>query len=190
MICHKPYIGRDLNPTHIFESKAILDWWKTNRDPTVRVDLATADATRNSGVYDCLLTCSPYATIDKYGNRKNIETWNNPNQLALTCDEWIDICLMNYRCRKYVFVVDDTVIKYRPYIVDTISNLGHMGKNKEFVIFLDFTNYSLPVFNKGISTYDMKPDPDGYVFPNKGVSPYDIPQLTKPQVYDNTKEPI
>ena len=177
MICHVPYIGRDVNAKHIKESKAILDWWKTNRDPKVQVDLAVADATRNSGIYDCLLTCSPYATIDKYGNRKNIEDWNNPNQLALTCDEWIDVCLMNYKCRKYVFVVDDTIVKYRPNVVGVIGNKGHMGRNKEYIVFLDFTNYSLPMFDKGVSPYDINKE-EKFHFSNKGVSPFDVPLLT------------
>lgn len=180
MMCGKPYIGRDLNPTHIQESKEIVEWWKANKNPNVQVDLDVADVTKNFGVYDCLLTCSPYATIDRYGNRKNIETWNNPDQLALTCDEWIDICLQNYKCRKYVFVTDETIVKYRPYIVGTIGNMGHMGKNCEYIIYLDFTNYSLniPVPGKGFTPYDLKEGDEYTPIVGKGITPFDIPQLS------------
>ena len=179
MLCNKPYIGRDVNAIHISESKQILEWWKHNRNPHVTVDLDVADAITNFGTYDCLLTCSPYAIIDRHGNKKNIETWNNPNQAVLTCDEWIDICLSRYKCRKYVFVVDDTVIKYRPYIVDVIGNKGHMGRNKEYVIFMDFTNYSLNVMNKGVTPYDIDQTQQYSSASGQGITPFDVPTLNK-----------
>ena len=180
--CGKPYIGRDINAKHIEESKQILSWWKANRDSNVQVDLKVADATKEFGVYDCLLTCSPYATIDRRGNRINIEDWNNEDQLALTCDEWIDICLLRYKCRKYVFVVDDTVVKYRPYVVGSIGNHGHMGRNIEYVVYLNFTNYSLPIYNhnkgKGLTPFDIDKTKQ-YQDIGNGITPFDIPQMIK-----------
>lgn len=172
-----PYIGRDINSKHIEESKQLAEWWTKNKYP-VQYNLDVADATTTFGVYDCLLTCSPYATIDRYGNRINIEDWNNKGQLALTCDEWIDICLMNFKCRKYVFVVDDSIMKYRPYIVDTVSNKGHIGRNTEYILFLDFTNYSLNVNSMnngfGVSPYDIDKNDEYTIVKENGVSPYDI----------------
>ena len=176
-INHIPYIGRDINAKHIEESKQIAEWWVKNKYP-VQYNLGVADATTTVGMFDCLLTCSPYATINRYGNRVNIEDWNNEGQLALTCDEWIDICLMNFKCRKYVFVVDDSIIKYRSYIVDTVSNKGHIGRNTEYILFLDFTNYSLNVNSMnngfGVSPYDMDKNDEYTIVEGNGVSPYDI----------------
>lgn len=176
-INHIPYIGRDMNAKHITESRQIADWWSKNKFP-VMYNLAVADAEKSIGVYDCLFTCSPYATIDRQGNRRNIETWNNEGQQVYTCDEWIDICLRNYRCRKYLFVVDDTIRKYLPYIVGTISNYGHMGRNIEMVVYLDFTNYDLqyatPNGFLGYTPFSKKDD-DGYMETvGRGVTPYDI----------------
>lgn len=176
-INHIPYIGRDVNPKHIQESLQLAEWWNNNKYP-VQCDLAVADATATTGIYDCLLTCSPYATIDRYGARHNLEDWNNPGQLALTCDEWIDICLNNFKCRKYVFVVDDSIIKYRPYIVDTVSNYGHMSRNIEYVLFFDFTDYSLNCSSAnngfGITPFDINKDEEYAPIVGKGVSPFDI----------------
>ena len=179
ILCGIPYIGRDINPVHVHESLELINWWKQHRNPNILVDLDIADATTNTGVYDCLFTCSPYATIDRYGNKINIETWDNPNQLALTCDEWIDICLMRYKCRKYLFVVDDTIQKYRPYVVDYIGNKGHMGRNIEMVVYLDFTNYSLKMnyMNnfKGITPFDYDKSLQYQPISEKGITPFDIP---------------
>lgn len=175
MTCGIPYIGRDINEKHIRESMEILDWWKRYKNPNVQVDLQVADATKSFGVYDCLLTCSPYAVYDSRKNKVNLEDWNNPDQIALTCDEWIDVCLNNYKCRKYVFVVDDTIIKYRPYIVGTISNNGHIGRNTEYIVYIDFTNYGRYIYPTGISPFDIINSEDKYC-PVKGLglSPFDI----------------
>ena len=53
-----------------------------------------------------------------------------------TCDDWIDLCLSNFKCQRYVFVVDHTE-KYQDYIVDEITNKSHMNKNSEYVICID-----------------------------------------------------
>jgi hypothetical protein len=52
-----------------------------------------------------------------------------------SCDDWIDICINNFKCKKYLFVVDNTE-KYRDYIVDIIENKSHLNKNKEYVILI------------------------------------------------------
>lgn len=181
-INHIPYIGRDLSEIHIKESLDLASWWNLNRYP-VQYDLAVADAEKIYGAYDCLLTCSPYATIDKSGNKHNIEDWNNEDQQIYTCDEWIDICLQNFRCRKYVFVVDDTIRKYAPYIAGVISNYGHMGRNTEYIIYIDFTNYDFSYINPngfiGYTPFNKKDD-DGYTeIIGRGVTPYDIRENDK-----------
>lgn len=144
--CGIPYIGRDVSEIHINESKQILQFIKDNpqlkrRYPHVdKASVEVSNAITSYGSYDCLLTCPPYAVYKK-GVLKNIEEWRNPNQEILTCDQWIDICIQNYKCRKYLFVVDDSIVKYRNFIVGTIGNKGHMGRNVEFIVLIDFTNY-------------------------------------------------
>ena len=73
-----------------------------------------------------LFTCSPY-------NDK--ESWNE-NDKNLTCDEWIDICMEKYKLHKYLFVVDNTE-KYKDYIVETLENKSHFGKNNEYVVLIE-----------------------------------------------------
>ena len=83
------------------------------------------DVFENFGEYDCLLTCPPY-------NLK--ETWGEEIK-DLSCDEWIDICLKNFKCKKYLFIVDDTK-KYKNNIVEEITNNSHLGSNTEKVILI------------------------------------------------------
>ena len=54
----------------------------------------------------------------------------------LTADEWIDVCLDNYKCKSYLFVVDKTE-KYKNYIVEEIINKPHFNKNTEKVILIN-----------------------------------------------------
>ena len=179
-----PYIGRDVSEEHVNESKQIIEFINANpqikkRYPNIKnVDLDVANAITNRGAYDCLLTCPPYATYEK-GVLSNIEEWNNPNQEILTCDQWIDVCLQNYKCRKYLFVVDDSIVKYRNFIVGNIGNKGHMGRNTEFLVFIDFTNYWNGLYFNPSGSYGLTPfdidqskeysDPVG-----PGVTPFDI----------------
>lgn len=53
-----------------------------------------------------------------------------------TCDDWIDICLKNYNCKRYVFVVDKTE-KYKDSIVYELRNRSHVTDNIEYVICID-----------------------------------------------------
>ena len=79
------------------------------------------------GEYESLFTCPPY------GGK---EHWNKDNdEIEKTCDEWIELCLNKYKCKKYLFVVDETE-KYKNYIVETIENKSHFGSNFEYVILI------------------------------------------------------
>lgn len=71
-------------------------------------------------------TCPPY------GSKEN---WNQSIE-ELSCDEWIDICLNNYKCKSYLFVVDKTD-KYKNYIAEEIINKSHFNKNTEKVILIN-----------------------------------------------------
>ena len=121
---NKNYIGQDINETTINESKQIINYFNLNDKVDLKVQNIMSD---NYKEYDCLFTCPPY-------NLK--ENWNNENQLNLSCDKWIDICLSTYNCKKYLFVVDNTE-KYKNYIVEELVNKSHFGTNTEKVILIE-----------------------------------------------------
>lgn len=102
----KTYIGKDINESHIKESNDIIEYKKYRNVSVSKEDLLTKNDIEE---YECLFTCPPY------GGK---EHWNkNNNEIEKSCDEWIDICLQKYKCKKYLFVVDETE-KYINYIVD------------------------------------------------------------------------
>lgn len=121
---NKNYIGQDINEITINESKQIIDYFNLNNKIKLKVQNIINDDYKD---YDCLFTCPPY-------NLK--ENWNNENQLNLSCDKWIDICLSTYNCKKYLFVVDNTE-KYKDYIVEELVNKSHFGTNTEKVILIE-----------------------------------------------------
>ena len=82
---------------------------------------------QSTGEYECLFTCPPYA--DK-------EQWQDVPISTNTCDDWIDECIKRFKCRSYVFVVDQTN-KYNNNVVDVIENKSHLNNNKEFIIVID-----------------------------------------------------
>ena len=115
----KKYIGFDINEQMVKNGNDIISFFNLNATITKK------DVFENFGEYDCLLTCPPY-------NLK--ETWGEEIK-DLSCDEWIDICLKNFKCKKYLFVVDDTK-KYKNNIVEEIANNSHLGTNTEKVILI------------------------------------------------------
>ena len=176
-----PYIGQDINSEHIFESIGIYNELCLLDNRIYNVSLNVKDIFDSTGEYDCLFTCSPYA--DK-------EDWGNINQKILSCDEWIDECLKRFRCRKYLFVVDNTE-KYKDYVVDVIENKSHFGINYERIIFIDNTSdfknyrqsfyisllpniyYTHQIYDNGITPFDITSDK--YVdVGGKGLTPFDI----------------
>ena len=96
---------------------------KFNKD--ICCDIDVADACVGNGKYQCLLTCSPYG---------NIEQWQGVPCMGYSCDKWIDICLKNYDCEKYVFVTDDKITKYKKYVMENLENTSHWGTNIEYVV--------------------------------------------------------
>lgn len=114
----KKYIGQDINQTHVNESNDIIKFHNLN------AEVICKDIFDSEGEYDCLFTCSPY-------NLK--ETWDNENQVNYSCDQWIDECLKRFKCKRYVFVVNETE-KYKDYVVDDLSNKSHFSKAKEYVV--------------------------------------------------------
>lgn len=121
--CQKRYIGQDINEDHVKESNEIIQY-KNLQNCSVKVQDIISDS---NGTYECLLTCPPY------GGK---EHWNiNNDEVEKSCDEWIDLCLAKYSCKKYLFVVDETE-KYKDKIVETISSKTLYGPREEFVILI------------------------------------------------------
>lgn len=120
----KKYIGQDLSEIHISESNKLIEF--LYRYFNFDTNILCKDVLKSSGTYECLFTCPPY---------NDIEIWEDVNPINKSCDEWIDICLNNFKCKKYLFVVDNTE-KYKDFIVDEIINKSHMNQNKEYIILI------------------------------------------------------
>lgn len=121
--CNKTYIGQDIHPKHVEESNEIIRYKGYKNCSVSQQDILT-DLNKT---YECLFTCPPY------GGK---EHWNkNNDEVEKSCDEWIDICLKKYKCKKYLFVVDETE-KYKNNIVEVITNKSHFGTNIEYIILI------------------------------------------------------
>lgn len=125
--CNKRYIGKDINEEHVKESNEIIQY-KNYQDCLVTVeDLLKKEDVE---IHECLFTCPPY------GGK---EHWNeNNDEVEKSCDEWIDICLQKYKCKRYLFVVDQTE-KYKDKVVEDIGNKNGFfrKKNSELVILIE-----------------------------------------------------
>lgn len=117
---NKKYIGQDINETHVNESKQIIEKFSLN------ASVECKDIFTSTGEYACLFTCSPY-------NVK--EVWND-NETNINCDEWIDECMKRFKCKRYIFVVDNTE-KYKDNVVEKLTNSSHFGVNNELLIVID-----------------------------------------------------
>lgn len=117
--CDKKYIGQDINEEHVKESNEIINFLKLN------ATVINKDIFKSEGNYECLFTCPPYGLK---------EIWNE-KETEKTCDEWIDECVARFKCKRYVFVVDETE-KYKDKIVEILENRSHLGINKEYVVML------------------------------------------------------
>lgn len=113
----KRYIGQDINSETVEESNNIIKYF--NLDASVECK----DLLKDSGEYECLFTCSPYGSKEK---------WNQEIENK-SCDEWIEEILSRYKCKEYLFVVDKTE-KYLNYIVEELKNKSHFGSNLEYII--------------------------------------------------------
>lgn len=122
----KDYIGSDLNGSHVKESNELISFLRSN-GIKFNAEVNEADIEFINGSYDALFTCPPYGTK---------EVWTNSNGDQLSCDEWIDVCLKHFKCRKYLFVVDKTD-KHKDNVVDVIVNKSHFGINEEKVVFIE-----------------------------------------------------
>lgn len=122
----KQYIGQDLADAHVAESNNIINFLR-DHDVVINATIVCKDIMDSFGTYECLFTCPPYGTK---------EVWVNQKGDNLSCDEWIDVCISRFNCKRYVFVIDKTE-KYLQYVVDTITNRSHLGTNNELIVVID-----------------------------------------------------
>lgn len=126
--CGKAYTGQDINEEHVKESNEIIKF-KNYSNAQVSVQNILTDSKKE---YECLFTCPPY------GGK---EHWNeNNDEIEKSCDEWIDVCLEKYKCKAYLFVVDQTE-KYKDKIVEVLESKSHLGVSKEYVVSIPELQY-------------------------------------------------
>ena len=126
----KNFIGIDINDVTINESKQLYQYIKPLFKNTCNIHVA--DSLNTQGEFDCMLTCTPYANIEEWidGQGKKITS-------KMNCDDWIDKLTQNFKCKKYVFVTDGNIIKYKNYVQEELENTSHFGKNKEYVVVIN-----------------------------------------------------
>ena len=117
---NKKYIGQDINKESIVASNEIINLLSLN------ASVIEKDIFNSKGEYECLFTCPPY-------NLKEIWSQDIKN---LSCDEWINICLNNFKCKKYIFVVDNTIL-FKDNIIEELNNKSHFSSNKEYIILIE-----------------------------------------------------
>ena len=123
--CDKNYIGQDIDLNHVNESKSIIGFLKALK-VKFNADISVKDVDDSYGEYECLFTCPPYNLKEVWGTELKDRS----------CDEWIDICLNNFKCKKYLFVVDKTE-KYSNFVVNIKYNKSHFSNAKEKIIYIE-----------------------------------------------------
>lgn len=126
--CSKKYIGQDINETFVLEAKSIASDFNLNA--IVKIQDVFTDVFQT---HDALFCCPPYENIEKW----NFDENGNCIDVDMPCDDWIDVCLNKYDCRKYLFVVDNRIEKWRSNIVEEIMNNSHFDKNSEYVVLIE-----------------------------------------------------
>ena len=116
----KQYIGQDIRPESVSESKAIIQFLN------LQAQVILADSTQTQGQYECLLTCPPYADTEIYLDDMEVQS----------CDAWINMCLNNYSCSRYVFVINDTA-QYKDNIVEELPCKSHFRHDSEYVVVIN-----------------------------------------------------
>lgn len=139
----KNYIGRDINDQTINESKKCYEFIKDYITKDIKVDLAVQDALLDSGEYDCLLTCPPYGLIEEWQNSAGEKISS-----SLSCDDWIDNLLERYLCKKYVFVVDGNIEKYKDYIDDEFVNTNYINARQGKLTQASYNSEKIVVIEK------------------------------------------
>lgn len=118
----RSYQGQDFNSKAVEEANEIISFLDLDKD---KYSVSVKDVLESSGTYECLLTCPPYNKKEVYSNEIVFKA----------CDEWIQECLDRFRCKKYIFVVDETN-KFKDNVVEEIHSASHLTKAVEYVIII------------------------------------------------------
>ena len=94
----KIYIGQDISQIHVNESNNMIKFLK-GIDSDIKATIECKDILNSKGEYQCLFTCPPYS--DK-------EQWLDVKPDKRNCDDWIDECLNRFKCKRYLFIIDNT----------------------------------------------------------------------------------
>ena len=112
---------------YVYAFDDINPWDRSNTTSYLEIyDINTKES------FDCLLTCTPYGNIEEW-----LDSKGNKITSDMCCDMWIDRLLENFQCKRYVFVTDGNITKYKPYVVEELDNTSHFGKNSEYVVVID-----------------------------------------------------
>jgi len=138
----KKYIGRDLNDLTVSESLKCAEFLKTQIEGA-QVELKVADSTTEKGEYPCLLTCPPYSAKEEWRNTKGEKITSK-----LSCDDWIDTILNNYKCKKYVIVVDGAPTKYKDNIAEVFTNTNYINARNGALTNASYNSENVVVIEK------------------------------------------
>ena len=129
----KDYIGQDVNDSSVKESLEIFDFMKKHlKNKSVQVNISVKDSLETTGDYDCLFTCPPYGDKEEW-----VDSSGRKITSDMSCDMWIEEFLKNYNCKRYVFVVDDILDRYKPFVKEELVNTSHFGSNKEYIVVIN-----------------------------------------------------
>ena len=106
----KHYIGQDTSAVRVNESNRLLQFLH-KYEIHFNATISQNDIHHSSGKYECLFTCTPSG------------------------DEWIDLCLERFTCKRYAFIVDSTD-KYKHYIDCSLQNKSYYA-NDQYIIIID-----------------------------------------------------
>lgn len=84
----KQYLGHDVRNDAVNESNQIIQFLNLQNVTVTAEDLQLADV--HEYQHACLFTCPPYGYKEIYFD----------DQLNLSCDEWIQMCLARYNCNR------------------------------------------------------------------------------------------
>ena len=116
----KKYIGYDIDSTVIDEARNIIDFHKLDATVLFR------DGGSEHGTFDALFTYVPNNFVEKMSSATDVCAY----------DKCIDLCLSQYNCKYYVFVVD-YVGKYAPYEVETLKHHSFVKDVYEHIIIIE-----------------------------------------------------
>lgn len=134
---NKKYIANDINVVLLEENKECSTFFNIDN----LTELRKIDSTTDKGSFDCLFTCPPYGQKETWFDIESHDVFNSSVENfdnIYSAEEWISICLRNFKCKTYLFVVDNPG-KYEKYVVETIEKKSYLTTIKEYVVLINET---------------------------------------------------